>query len=49
VTGELPRADKSRLRSSADVGDAIAKAVLASCAKDARRNLESKLVKYPGP
>jgi glycosyltransferase involved in cell wall biosynthesis len=33
VMGELPRADKSRLRSSADVGDAIAKAVLASCAK----------------
>jgi glycosyltransferase involved in cell wall biosynthesis len=32
VRGELPRADKSRLRSTAEVGDAIANAVLASCA-----------------
>ena len=41
VTGELPRADKSRLRSSADVGDAIAKAVLASCADT--RKAESRV------
>ena len=33
VSGELPRADKSRLRSSAEVGDDIANAVIASCAK----------------
>jgi glycosyltransferase involved in cell wall biosynthesis len=32
VTGQLPRADRSRLWSSAEVGDAIANAVLASCA-----------------
>jgi glycosyltransferase involved in cell wall biosynthesis len=32
VTGQLPRADRSRLWSSAEVGDVIAKAVLASCA-----------------
>jgi glycosyltransferase involved in cell wall biosynthesis len=31
VTGQLPRADRSRLWSSAKVGDAIAEAVLASC------------------
>ena len=41
VTGELPRADKSRLRSSAEVGDAIAKAVLASC--DDTRLAESRV------
>jgi glycosyltransferase involved in cell wall biosynthesis len=32
VTGQLARADRSRLWSSAEVGDVIAKAVLASCA-----------------
>jgi glycosyltransferase involved in cell wall biosynthesis len=32
VTGQLPRPDRSRLWSSAEVGDAIANAVLASCA-----------------
>jgi hypothetical protein len=32
VTGQLPRADKSRLRSSAAVGELIANAVLMSCA-----------------
>ena len=32
VRGQLPRADKSRLRSSAEVGDLIANTVLASCA-----------------
>jgi len=32
VTGRLPRADRSRLWSSAKVGDVIAKAVLGSCA-----------------
>jgi PAS domain S-box-containing protein len=32
VRGQLPRADKSRLRSSAEVGDLIANAVLESCA-----------------
>ena len=31
VTGQLPRADKSRLWSSAEVGDLIANAVLESC------------------
>ncbi|HEY2645434.1 MAG TPA: glycosyltransferase [Candidatus Acidoferrales bacterium] len=31
VTGQLPRADRSRLWSSAEVGDVIANAVLASC------------------
>jgi glycosyltransferase involved in cell wall biosynthesis len=31
VTGQLPRADRSRLWSSAEVGDIIANAVLASC------------------
>jgi glycosyltransferase involved in cell wall biosynthesis len=31
VTGQLPRADTSRLWSSAEVGDVIANAVLASC------------------
>jgi glycosyltransferase involved in cell wall biosynthesis len=32
VTGQLPRANRSRLWSSAEVGDTIANAVLASCA-----------------
>lgn len=32
ITGQLPRADRTRLWSSAEVGDAIANAVLASCA-----------------
>jgi len=31
VKGELPRADRSRLWSSAKVGDVIANAVLESC------------------
>jgi len=33
VTGQLPRADRSRLWSSAEVGEVIANAVLASCAR----------------
>ncbi len=41
VSGELPRADKSRLRSSAEVGDDIANAVIASCAN--RRSAESEV------
>lgn len=32
VAGQLPRSDRTRLWSSAEVGDAIARAVLASCA-----------------
>jgi glycosyltransferase involved in cell wall biosynthesis len=31
VTGQLPHADQTRLRSSVEVGDTIARAVLASC------------------
>jgi glycosyltransferase involved in cell wall biosynthesis len=41
VAGQLPRADKSRLWSTAEVGDVIAKAVLASCAK--RRPTKSEV------
>lgn len=40
VTGQLPRADRTRLWSSAEVGDAVANAVLASCA--------GKQLKEPG-
>jgi glycosyltransferase involved in cell wall biosynthesis len=42
VEGQLPRADKSRLRSSTEVGDVIANAVLESCASGQATESEIK-------
>jgi glycosyltransferase involved in cell wall biosynthesis len=47
VAGQLPRADKSRLWSTAEVGDVIAKAVLASCAGRLPRESEAKADAIP--